>query len=162
MCGSYSSGHRLITYVLYDLKNNLVPGLLFLDSYSKLLWIMHWLLCQAVSGDDLDFHVCSSDIIYILKYLNFNFRYIVFFCPRDLVSQGYSYQPIQLLAAGMKEVTRTWKIVGGVTHANNYYRNGWIVMIVVGWARGKINNLCSHVLCHEYLSAYRDRDHILY
>lgn len=62
--------------------------------------------------------------------------YIVFFCPRDLVSQGYSYQPIQLLAAGMKEVTRTWKIVGGVAHANGYYRNGWIVMIAVGWARG--------------------------
>ncbi|XP_051018073.1 trimeric intracellular cation channel type B [Acomys russatus] len=62
--------------------------------------------------------------------------YIVFFCPRDLVSQGYSYLPIQLLAAGMKEVTRTWKIVGGVTHASSYYRNGWIVMIAVGWARG--------------------------
>ncbi|XP_031233293.1 trimeric intracellular cation channel type B [Mastomys coucha] len=62
--------------------------------------------------------------------------YIVFFCPRDLVSQCYSYQPIQLLAAGMKEMTRTWKIVGGVTHASSSYRNGWIVMIVVGWARG--------------------------
>ncbi|XP_059110349.1 trimeric intracellular cation channel type B [Peromyscus eremicus] len=62
--------------------------------------------------------------------------YIVFFCPRDLVSQGYSYLPIQLLAAGMKEVTRTWKIVGGVTHANSYYKNGWIVMIAIGWARG--------------------------
>lgn len=36
----------------------------------------------------------------------------------------------------MKEVTRTWKIVGGVAHANGYYRNGWIVMIAVGWARG--------------------------
>ncbi|XP_005362251.1 trimeric intracellular cation channel type B isoform X1 [Microtus ochrogaster] len=62
--------------------------------------------------------------------------YIVFFCPRDLVSQGYSYQPIQMLAAGMKEVTRTWKIVSGVTHASNYYRNSWIVMITIGWARG--------------------------
>ncbi|XP_038204068.1 trimeric intracellular cation channel type B isoform X3 [Arvicola amphibius] len=62
--------------------------------------------------------------------------YIVFFCPRDLVSQGYSYQPIQMLAAGMKEVTRTWKIVSGVTHASSYYQNGWIVMIAIGWARG--------------------------
>ncbi|XP_039096235.1 trimeric intracellular cation channel type B isoform X1 [Hyaena hyaena] len=62
--------------------------------------------------------------------------YIAFFCPCDLVSQGYSFLPVQLLAAGMKEVTRTWKIVGGVTHANNYYKNGWIVMIAVGWARG--------------------------
>ncbi|XP_021510530.1 trimeric intracellular cation channel type B [Meriones unguiculatus] len=62
--------------------------------------------------------------------------YIVFFCPRDLVSHGYSHLPIQLLAAGMKEVTRTWKIVGGITQANSYYKNSWIVMIAVGWARG--------------------------
>ncbi|KAM6169289.1 trimeric intracellular cation channel type B [Rhynchocyon petersi] len=62
--------------------------------------------------------------------------YIVFFCPCDLVCQAYSYLPVQVLAAGMKEVTRTWKIVGGVTHANGYYSNGWIVMIAVGWARG--------------------------
>ncbi|XP_007178313.1 trimeric intracellular cation channel type B [Balaenoptera acutorostrata] len=62
--------------------------------------------------------------------------YMIFFCPCDLVSQGYSFLPVQLLAAGMKEVTRTWKIVGGVTHANSYYKNGWIVMIAIGWARG--------------------------
>ncbi|KAI5138280.1 trimeric intracellular cation channel type B isoform X1 [Manis pentadactyla] len=62
--------------------------------------------------------------------------YIIFFCPRDLVSQGCSFLPVQLLAAGMKEVTRTWKIVGGVTHASSYYKDGWIVMIAVGWARG--------------------------
>ncbi|XP_069867241.1 trimeric intracellular cation channel type B [Dipodomys merriami] len=62
--------------------------------------------------------------------------YITFFCPCDLVSHGYSYLPVQLLATGMKEVTRTWKIVGGVTHANSYYRDGWIIMIVIGWARG--------------------------
>ncbi|XP_011363257.1 trimeric intracellular cation channel type B isoform X1 [Pteropus medius] len=62
--------------------------------------------------------------------------YIIFFCPCDLVSRGYSFLPVQLLAAGMKEVTRTWKIVGGVTHANSYYKNGWIVMIAIGWARG--------------------------
>ncbi|KAM9642422.1 trimeric intracellular cation channel type B [Trichechus inunguis] len=62
--------------------------------------------------------------------------YIIFFCPCDLVCQAYSFLPVQLLAAGMKEVTRTWKIVGGVTHANSYYKNGWIVMIAIGWARG--------------------------
>lgn len=61
---------------------------------------------------------------------------LFFFCPCDLVSQGYSFLPVQLLAAGMKEVTRTWKIVGGVTHANSRYKNGWLVMIAIGWARG--------------------------
>ncbi|XP_006864756.1 PREDICTED: trimeric intracellular cation channel type B [Chrysochloris asiatica] len=62
--------------------------------------------------------------------------YIIFFCPCDLVCQAYTCLPVQLLAAGMKEVTRTWKIVGGVTHANSYYKNGWLVMIAIGWARG--------------------------
>lgn len=62
--------------------------------------------------------------------------YIVFFCPRDLVFQGYLFLPVQLMAAGMKEVTRTWKIVGGVMHASSYYSNGWIVMIIIGWAQG--------------------------
>ncbi|KAM9186085.1 LOW QUALITY PROTEIN: trimeric intracellular cation channel type B-like [Dugong dugon] len=62
--------------------------------------------------------------------------YIIVFCPCDLVFQAYSFLPVQLLAAGMKELTRTWKIVGGVTHANSYYKNGWIVMIAIGWARG--------------------------
>ncbi|KAB0347256.1 hypothetical protein FD754_012113 [Muntiacus muntjak] len=71
-----------------------------------------------------------------LFYHSVSSLYIAFFCPCDLVSQGYSFLPVQLLAAGMKEVTRTWKIVGGVTHANSYYKNGWIVMIAIGWARG--------------------------
>ncbi|KAM5183315.1 trimeric intracellular cation channel type B [Callospermophilus lateralis] len=62
--------------------------------------------------------------------------YIIFFCPWDLISQGYSFLPVQLLAAGMKEVTRTWKIIGGITHANSYYKNGWLVMIAIGWAQG--------------------------
>ncbi|XP_025137959.1 trimeric intracellular cation channel type B isoform X5 [Bubalus kerabau] len=74
--------------------------------------------------------------ISFLSYMKYTTRYIAFFCPCDLISQAYSFLPVQLLAAGMKEVTRTWKIVGGVTHANSYYKNGWIVMIAIGWARG--------------------------
>lgn len=70
--------------------------------------------------------------------------YIAFFCPCDLVSHGYSFLPVQLLASGMKEVTRTWKIVAGVTHANSYYKNGWIVMIAIGWARGAGGSLVTN------------------
>ena len=105
------------------------------------IWIIPFVVFyQIVIADTLDFFVL---ITVILKYLNFNFRYIAFFFPCDLISQAYSFLPVQLLAAGMKEVTRTWKIVGGVTHANSYYKNGWIVMIAIGWARGNINNVCS-------------------
>ncbi|XP_059870375.1 trimeric intracellular cation channel type B isoform X3 [Delphinus delphis] len=89
------------------------------------------LSCVLLGEPPLRFLANSTNIL-----LASSIWYIVFFCPRDLVSQGYSFLPVQLLAVGMKEVTRTWKIVGGVTHANSYYKNGWIVMIAIGWARG--------------------------
>ncbi|XP_036199826.1 trimeric intracellular cation channel type B-like [Myotis myotis] len=65
--------------------------------------------------------------------------------PCVLVSQGYFVLPVQLLAAGMKAVTRTWKIVDGVTHANSHYKNGWIVMIAIGWARGAGGSIITNV-----------------
>ncbi|XP_065803550.1 ribitol-5-phosphate transferase FKTN isoform X2 [Muntiacus reevesi] len=89
------------------------------------------LSCVLLAEPPLRFLANSTNIL-----LASSIWYIAFFCPCDLVSQGYSFLPVQLLAAGMKEVTRTWKIVGGVTHANSYYKNGWIVMIAIGWARG--------------------------
>lgn len=71
------------------------------------------------------------------------------------------------MAVGMKEVTRTWKIVGGVTHADSYYKNGWIVMIAIGWARGNIDSMCSYKYCYwyimttEHFSSYINGDYIL-
>ncbi|XP_020725135.2 trimeric intracellular cation channel type B isoform X1 [Odocoileus virginianus] len=88
------------------------------------------LSCVLLAEPPLRFLANSTNVL-----LASSIWYIAFFCPCDLVSQGYSFLPVQLLAAGMKEVTRTWKIVGGVTHANSYYKNGWIVMIAIGWAR---------------------------
>ncbi|XP_008067091.1 trimeric intracellular cation channel type B [Carlito syrichta] len=89
------------------------------------------LSCVLLAEPPLKFLENSTNVL-----LASSIWYLIFFCPHDLVSQVYSYLPIKLLAAGMKEVTRTWKIVGGVTHANNYYHNGWIIMIAIGWARG--------------------------
>ncbi|XP_072511431.1 trimeric intracellular cation channel type B [Notamacropus eugenii] len=67
--------------------------------------------------------------------------YIVFYCPYDIVSECYRFPPIKLLAAGMKEVTRTWKIVGGITHASSNYTDAWMVLVAVGWARGAGGNV---------------------
>lgn len=137
---------QIIQCALCDWKKLTLPNLW---SWSQIPCLygfyiyMFAVFCQIVITDMLNFYFCSSYFVYTLKYLNFNFRYIIFFCPCDLVSQGYSFLPVQLLAVGMKEVTRTWKIVGGVTHANSYYKNGWIVMIAIGWARGNINSMCS-------------------
>lgn len=38
----------------------------------------------------------------------------------------------------MKEVTRTWKITDGIAHANIVYKDAWLVLVAVGWARGNV------------------------
>lgn len=48
------------------------------------------------------------------------------------------------MIAGMKEVTRTWKITAGVAHANSHYKNAWLIMVAVGWARGAGGGLISN------------------
>ncbi|XP_066471867.1 trimeric intracellular cation channel type B [Tiliqua scincoides] len=70
--------------------------------------------------------------------------YLIFYCPHDLVYNFVSFLPMRLMVAGMKEVTRTWKITGGVSHAHSRYKNAWIVMIAVGWARGAGGGLISN------------------
>ncbi|XP_053226639.1 trimeric intracellular cation channel type B isoform X1 [Podarcis raffonei] len=70
--------------------------------------------------------------------------YLVFYCPRDLAYRCFCFLPIRLLLAGMKEVTRTWKITGGIAHAHQHYKNVWLIMIVVGWARGAGGGLISN------------------
>lgn len=41
----------------------------------------------------------------------------------------------------MKEVTRTWKITDGIAHADTVYKDAWLVMVAVGWARGNVHNI---------------------
>uniref|UniRef100_A0A8D0L6Q8 Transmembrane protein 38B n=1 Tax=Sphenodon punctatus TaxID=8508 RepID=A0A8D0L6Q8_SPHPU len=70
--------------------------------------------------------------------------YLVFYCPHDLAYRCVSFLPLRLMVAGMKEVTRTWKITGGVMHAHSHYKNAWLIMIAVGWARGAGGGLISN------------------
>lgn len=69
------------------------------------------------------------------------FRYLVFYCPEDMFYRCFSLMPVRLLVAGMKEVTRTWKITDGIEHANTVYKDAWLVMIAVGWARGNMHSI---------------------
>lgn len=69
------------------------------------------------------------------------FRYLVFYCPEDMFYRCFSLMPLRLLVAGMKEVTRTWKITDGIEHANTVYKDAWLVMIAVGWARGNMHSI---------------------
>ncbi|XP_077091579.1 trimeric intracellular cation channel type B isoform X1 [Siphateles boraxobius] len=70
--------------------------------------------------------------------------YLVFYCPLDAVYSLASVWPVRLVLTGMKEVTRTWKVVGGVTQAGRKYKDGLFVMIAVGWAKGAGGGLISN------------------
>ncbi|XP_030597912.1 trimeric intracellular cation channel type B isoform X1 [Archocentrus centrarchus] len=70
--------------------------------------------------------------------------YLVFYCPMDLVYGYASLLPLRLVLSGMKEVTRTWKVLGGVTQAHSKYKDGLLVMIAIGWARGAGGGLISN------------------
>ncbi|KAI4888202.1 hypothetical protein NFI96_028506 [Prochilodus magdalenae] len=70
--------------------------------------------------------------------------YLVFYCPLDAVYSCATVLPVRLVLTGMKEVTRTWKILGGVVQANKKYKDGLFVMIAVGWAKGAGGGLISN------------------
>lgn len=69
------------------------------------------------------------------------FRYLVFYCPQDIFYRCFAFLPLRLLVAGMKEVTRTWKITAGIAHADSHFKDAWLVMVAVGWARGNMHNI---------------------
>ncbi|NXP06862.1 T38BB protein, partial [Thinocorus orbignyianus] len=70
--------------------------------------------------------------------------YFMFYCPRDMFYRCFAFLPLRLLVVGMKEVTRTWKITAGVAHANSHFKDAWLVMVAVGWARGAGGGLISN------------------
>lgn len=70
--------------------------------------------------------------------------YLVFYCPGDAVYCCAALLPLRLVLTGMKEVTRTWKVLGGVSQAHNKYKDSLLVMIAIGWARGAGGGLISN------------------
>ncbi|XP_040054023.2 trimeric intracellular cation channel type B isoform X1 [Gasterosteus aculeatus] len=70
--------------------------------------------------------------------------YLVFYCPVDLVYCCAALLPLRLVLSGMKEVTRTWKVLGGVTQAHGKYKDSLLVMIAIGWAKGAGGGLISN------------------
>ncbi|KAF7697016.1 trimeric intracellular cation channel type B [Silurus meridionalis] len=70
--------------------------------------------------------------------------YVVFYCPQDMVYSCATILPIRLVLTAMKEVTRTWKVLGGVTQASKKYKDSLFVMIAVGWTKGAGGGLMSN------------------
>ncbi|XP_069777850.1 trimeric intracellular cation channel type B-A-like [Narcine bancroftii] len=70
--------------------------------------------------------------------------YLIFYCPYDKFYKCCNFLPSKLFIAGMKEVTRARKIVGGVVDAHSRYRDGWLAIIAVGWAKGAGSGLIAN------------------
>ncbi|XP_028829986.1 trimeric intracellular cation channel type B isoform X3 [Denticeps clupeoides] len=70
--------------------------------------------------------------------------YLVFYCPQDALYSCAAFLPVRLVLTGMKEVTRTWKVLGGVLQAQKKYKDGLLVMVAVGWAKGAGGGLMSN------------------
>ncbi|KAG7282115.1 hypothetical protein CRUP_008227 [Coryphaenoides rupestris] len=60
------------------------------------------------------------------------------FCFGGAVLSGImmAEPPIAPLSNSTNEVTRTWKVLGGVTQASGKYQDSLLVMIAIGWAKG--------------------------
>ncbi|XP_076019846.1 trimeric intracellular cation channel type B [Genypterus blacodes] len=70
--------------------------------------------------------------------------YLVFYCPQDLAYCCAALLPLRLVLSAMKEVTRTWKVLGGVVQAHGKYKDSLMVMIANGWAKGAGGGLISN------------------
>ncbi|KAL4617358.1 trimeric intracellular cation channel type B-like isoform X1 [Arapaima gigas] len=70
--------------------------------------------------------------------------YLVFYCPHDLFYRCAAILPVRLVLSAMKEITRTWKVLGGVMQAKKTYQNGLLVMVATGWAKGAGGGLISN------------------
>ncbi|CAH2330186.1 trimeric intracellular cation channel type B, partial [Pelobates cultripes] len=70
--------------------------------------------------------------------------YLVYYFPSDLFYNFSCIRPIRVIVAALKEVTRTWKILSGVTQAHSRFQDAWLVMITIGWAKGAGGGLISN------------------
>ncbi|XP_044154870.1 trimeric intracellular cation channel type B-A-like [Bufo gargarizans] len=70
--------------------------------------------------------------------------YMVYYFPLDLFYQCFCFLPLRVIAAAMKEVTRTWKIVAGVTQAHGRFKDALLVMVANGWAKAAGGGLISN------------------
>ena len=74
----------------------------------------------------------------------------------DLVYCCAALLPLRLVLSGMKEVTRTWKVLGGVTQAYSRYKDSLLVMIAIGWAKGQLSGGVHMWICVSVLFLYYD------
>ncbi|KAM4053863.1 trimeric intracellular cation channel type B [Anomaloglossus baeobatrachus] len=81
----------------------------------------------------------STNIIYATAVW-----YMVYYFPSDLFYRCFCFLPLRIIAAAMKEVTRTWKILAGVTQAHSRFKDALLVMVANGWAKAAGGGLISN------------------
>ncbi|XP_056587906.1 trimeric intracellular cation channel type B [Triplophysa dalaica] len=109
--------------------------------FSSMLYCFAGAILSALMMADAPIAPLSNSTNLLLATLMW---YLVFYCPLDVVYSLASIFPLRLVLTGMKEVTRTWKVLGGVTQAGKKYKDGLFVMIAVGWAKGAGGGLISN------------------
>nr|XP_061800181.1 trimeric intracellular cation channel type B-like [Nerophis lumbriciformis] len=62
--------------------------------------------------------------------------YLMFYCPWNLMHKCVTMPPLRLVLSAMKEVTRTWKVLAGVSQARSKYKDGLLIMIATGYVKG--------------------------
>ncbi|XP_056110618.1 trimeric intracellular cation channel type B isoform X2 [Rhinichthys klamathensis goyatoka] len=135
-------------YIISVMSLREQPGVLAVSQLSPLAcWFSSMLYCfggavlSALMMADAPVAPLSNTTNLLIASLMW---YLVFYCPLDAVYSLASVWPVRLVLTGMKEVTRTWKVVGGVTQAGRKYKDGLFVMIAVGWAKGAGGGLISN------------------
>ncbi|XP_016389209.1 trimeric intracellular cation channel type B-like, partial [Sinocyclocheilus rhinocerous] len=109
--------------------------------FSSMLYCFGGAVLSALMMADAPVAVSSNSTNLVIRTKTW---YLVFYCPLDAVYSLASVLPVRLVLTAMKEVTRTWKVLGGVTQAGRKYKDGLFVMIAVGWAKGAGGGLLSN------------------
>ncbi|PWA26493.1 hypothetical protein CCH79_00000973 [Gambusia affinis] len=69
--------------------------------------------------------------------------YLIFYSPLDGVYRFTAMLPIKVVLSVMKEVTRSKKILSGITLAKSKYQDNLPIMISIAWAKGAGGGLLS-------------------
>ncbi|KFD58616.1 hypothetical protein M514_00309 [Trichuris suis] len=62
--------------------------------------------------------------------------YLIFYSPFDICYRMIKFFPVKLLVTMAKEVQRTNKVYSGVVHVMKLYPNSYLVMVLIGTAKG--------------------------
>jgi len=72
--------------------------------------------------------------------------YLVFFCPLDLFTKIFMLKPFWIVLLVLKEAHRAKNILKGVEMALPLYPDAWLVMVVIGTAKGAGSRLLRPVV----------------